>query len=75
LIAYLLGLTNFIDILGFVGAVAGGLAFVLIILTYRAAQKKGDRAPEYELRLNPIFVYAIAAIFAAGTAYYLLSYF
>jgi tyrosine-specific transport protein len=75
ILAYVLGFTNFIDILGFVGAVAGGVAYIVLMMIYRAAQTKGDRLPEYKLSLSPILVYAIAIIFAVGTIYYLYSYF
>lgn len=74
-LAYILGFTNFIELLGFVGAVTGGLGSILILLVYRAAQKKGDREPEYKLALSPFLIYTIAIIFGAGTIYYLTTFF
>lgn len=72
---YLAGVTNFIGILTFIGAVTGGAAYLLFFFVYNHARTRGDRAPEYRLAFSPILLYTIAAVFGAGIVYYLLTSF
>ncbi|MEK7124001.1 MAG: hypothetical protein AAB851_03870, partial [Patescibacteria group bacterium] len=52
---YLSGVTNFILVIGFIGAVSGGIDGTAMILTYLKAKKAGDRVPEYSLNHYGIF--------------------
>jgi amino acid permease len=60
------GLRNFIDVIGLVGAVAGGITIILFIVAYLKARTYTIREPEFTLRV-PVFVwYLLMAMFAVG---------
>ena len=63
------GYKNFISILSFTGAVLGGFEGILLLLIWRKARKKGNRVPEYKLKLHPVVVYALLLIFLVGVVY------
>lgn len=67
--AYLLGLKDFIFIIGFVGAVAAGLDGILTVLIYFRAKSRGDRKPEYALSLSLIFGALLILVFSLGIVY------
>ncbi len=69
LAAYLFGVNNFIFVIGLIGAVAGGMEGIIIVLLYWRAKKKGDRQPEYSLKLHKRFFWALIALFALGIVY------
>jgi len=66
---YLLGLNDFIVVISLVGAIAGGLEGIMIILIYRKAKKMGDRQPEYSLKINKVILYGLILIFVLGVIY------
>jgi tyrosine-specific transport protein len=68
----LLGLTSFITVIAFAGAVAGGIDGILIMLAYWKAKKKGDRKPEYSLKMSRILTALLILMFAFGIIYQLL---
>ncbi|MBU4421453.1 hypothetical protein L6259_03910 [Candidatus Parcubacteria bacterium] len=73
LLIFLFGTRNFIQVVGFTGAVFSGLEGILIIWIYRLARKKGTREPEYKMRL-PFAVLAIMMlVFILGIVYEVLS--
>jgi len=61
MILFLLGLREFIVVIGIVGVVMGVIDGTIIVLIYRQAKLKGDRKPEYSLRI-PQFVLAFLII-------------
>jgi len=65
------GLTQFIRVLDFSGAVAGGVDGILIMLAYWTAKKQGNRKPEYSLNIGKTTTAILIIIFAAGIAYQL----
>jgi len=69
LLIFLLGVDNFISILLFVGAVFGGLQGLVVIRTWLAASKRGDRVPEFVLPYKPVFASIMAIIFLIGIIY------
>lgn len=69
LVAFLLGLNNFVLIIGLVGAVAVGFEGIMTILIYIKAKKMGDRQPEYNLKINRLVLAAIIFLFALGIIY------
>ena len=71
-ILFLAGVRNFIDIIGLVGGLAVGLEAILLIFVYVKARKKGERVPEYSIRLPLWLLYAMMAVFGLGAAYTLL---
>jgi len=69
LILFLLGLNNFISVLSFTGAIAGGLIGILIVLMFWQAKKFGQRTPEYSLKKNFWLSLLIIIVFSSGIAY------
>lgn len=69
LLAYVLGLKDFIFIIGFVGAVAVGFDGILTVLIYFKAKKRGDRKPEYSLPPSLILGFLLILIFGLGIIY------
>ena len=60
------GMTNFIDIIGLVGAVAVGLLSILILLAYVRARRARLRQPEFTVRIPTVVVVIIALLLLAG---------
>lgn len=69
LIAFLSGIKNFIDIIGFLGVIFGGIEGILIILIFMKAKSLGDRKPEYILNIPKFASYGIIGIFILGIIY------
>lgn len=63
------GHRDFIAILSFTGAVLGGLEGLLLLSIWHRAKKKGDREPEYKLKLRPATIFLLALMFLAGVIY------
>jgi len=66
---FLLGVRNFIDIIGLVGGVAISIHMILLVLTYVKAKRNGERIPEYSIRLPNWSLYLIMLIFASAAVY------
>jgi len=60
LILFLLGLRNFIDIIGLTGAIFLGLEGIIVVLIYRSFLKK-----RFQRRANPV-IYLLVFLLAAG---------
>lgn len=69
LAGFLLGLRQFIPIIGFLGVVLGAIDGTLLVLIYKKAKKLGDREPEYSLKIPGIITYALIGIFILGLIY------
>jgi len=67
--AYLLHWRDFIVVIGFLGAILGGLNGILLILIYQKAKKIGQRQPEYSLKIPSIVYYSIILVFGLGIIY------
>ena len=63
------GLRNFIDVIGLVGAVAGGLQGVLLLAAYLRARHVRLREPEFRMRIPAAAVWALMLLFALGVGY------
>lgn len=74
-IIFLTGFNDFIRVIGFSGAVAGGIDGVLIILMYQKADRggKGARTPEYDIATSRPLEYLLIAVFALGIIYTILN--
>jgi tyrosine-specific transport protein len=70
LAGYVLGLNNFIFVIGFIGAIAGGLEGILLILIYLKAKKTGR--PAYSLRLPAFIPWLMILIFVLGIVYHFI---
>ncbi len=69
---FMSGLRNFIDVIGLVGAVAGGTQAVLLLAAYLRARRMRLRDAELRLRIPTIIVWLLMAFFAAGGIHELL---
>jgi len=75
LAAFLIGLRSFIEIIGFVGIVLGGIEGVVLALIFLIARRRGERVPEYRLSIPNAVPYVIMAILIAGVlAYFFTSF-
>jgi len=66
IILYLLNMLKFVSILGFAGVISAGVTGILILLMNRKAKKKGDRKPEYSIKINKIIIIGIIIVFILG---------
>lgn len=66
LVLALSGMTSFIKTIGVVGAVAGGIEGILIVMMHKRAKKLGERKPEYSIKHYPILSYMLIALFVLG---------
>lgn len=73
LIIALSGFAGFIKILGFTGAISGGLEGILIVLMFHMARHKTERKPEFTISTNIIISGILVAIFLGGIIYTLLN--
>jgi tyrosine-specific transport protein len=69
LLLYCIATKNFVSVIGFIGAVLGGLEGLLMLRMHRASKAFGDRIPEYTVRFPVFAYYAIGLVFIAGIAY------
>lgn len=60
---------GFIVVVGFLGAVFGGIESIFLIQTYKKVKRLGDRAPEYTLNISPIILNVLMVVFGAGIFY------
>jgi len=72
-ILFLLGLRQFINIIGFIGAVTMGVDIVIIMLIYLRVKKKSQRIPPYSIKLPRPAVYALIGLFLVGVVLQLIS--
>ncbi len=68
-VLFILGVRDFIGIIGLVGGVAVSIDMILLLLVYARASVQGDRVPEYSLHVPHSILYAMIAIFCAGALY------
>ncbi len=68
----LLSLTTFIGVLGFVGALVGGIDSITIVLMYWRAKKHGQRQPEYTLAPHHVLGAVCIILFLVGISYFVL---
>ncbi|MCH7605313.1 amino acid permease [Patescibacteria group bacterium] len=66
LLLFLAGFQDFITVIGLVGVFIGVVEGILIVLIFQKAKKKGDRKPEYNVSLPPVFLVALVGILIAG---------
>lgn len=66
---FALGADDFIKIMGFSGALMGGVDGALLILMYRKADKGGVRKPEYDIITSRWLEYLLIGMFVLGIIY------
>ncbi len=72
-VLFQMGVTNFINLIGLVGAVSGGINMILLIFTYVEAKSTGNRIPEYSINVSNKVLYLLMAIFFFGAIYTIIS--
>ncbi len=71
LIVYFFKLNSFIAFLELSGAISGGITGILVLFMLINAKKKGDRKPEYEIKLNSWLITFLTIFFILGMLYVL----
>jgi tyrosine-specific transport protein len=66
---FLFGSREFIEIISITGALFGGMNGIIIVLIYLKAKTRGDKKPEYILKLPKFIPYSVMALFIAGIIY------
>jgi len=66
---FILGLRDFITVINFTGAVAGGFIGILIIIIFYKAKKTGDLKPAYEINVPKIVSTLMVFVFVLGIVY------
>ena len=66
ILLFLLGIREFILVIGLVGAVIGALEGVMIVLIFQKAKHQGSREPEYEIHPSRFLLYPLIVILAVG---------
>ncbi|MCP3682806.1 MAG: amino acid permease [bacterium] len=62
-------ITNFVEILGFAGAISGGILGLSIISMHRLAKAFGERKPEFEIHDRLLVSVLLIILFIIGIAY------
>jgi len=66
LFLFLIGLRQFIQVIGFVGTILGMIEGVVILLIFKKAKKLGNREPEYSVKTPSFLIYFLMVIFILG---------
>lgn len=66
LILYFIGVQDFIKIIGFSAAITALIEGTIVFLIYLKAKQKGQRVPEYQIRLKQWVLYPLVLLFAIG---------
>ena len=72
-VLFLLGIRDFIGIIGLVGGLALSVEGIFLLFLYMKARKKGDRVPEYSIRIPRPVIYFLICIFAFAAIYTLVT--
>lgn len=68
-ILYMGGLRSAVEIISLVGAVSIGLEAIVLLFVYRNAKHRGDRAPEFSLKVPTWSMYVFGAMFIVGIVF------
>ncbi len=68
-ILYLLGLTDFLKVIGFIGGTTIGVEGIIIILAYHRAKSLGTKEPRWSLHLPKLFSYSLIIFLVLGIIY------
>ncbi|MBU6415350.1 hypothetical protein KGQ34_03900 [Patescibacteria group bacterium] len=69
LILIFVGVSDYIKVIGLIGAVAVAVDGVMIIFMHRAAQQRGEITPPFSVRVAPAIEILLIVMFVAGVAY------
>lgn len=73
LVLFLLKIAGFIQIMGFLGAIAGIFAYSFIVWLFYRSKKTGEMAPLFSFRFPKIIAWILAAMFVVGGIYNIIS--
>ncbi len=76
-VIFLVGLRNFIEVIGLVGAIAGGLSGILIIGLHESVKKRKELSPIYNISVPSFIQWGLIVLFSLGIVYeiiYLVCY-
>ncbi len=65
----LLGASDYIKIIGLIGAVSIGIDSIMIIFMHRASQQHGEVTPPFSIHVAPLIEVILICMFVAGVAY------
>lgn len=68
-VLFLGGMRTFIDVISLAGSVGIGIEGVVLVLLFIKSKSKGDRIPEYGLKVPHWLLYFLAAVFIGGAVY------
>jgi tyrosine-specific transport protein len=63
---FLMGITNFIDVIGFLGTIIGVIEGIIIILLYNKSKTLGDHEPEYTVKVPKIVLFLCGLVLILG---------
>jgi len=66
---FVIGIKEFIPLIGLVGAVAGGVMGIMIVLMHSRAKKLGKRKPEFSIGNNRVLSALLILMFVGGIIY------
>ena len=66
LIPFIIGIREFIGVMGIVGVYIGVVEGLLMIRIFQKAKTMGDRKPEYEIRVPSLLLFFLALILIGG---------
>jgi len=69
------GVAGFIVIIGFLGAVTGGIDAILTLAVFQKAKQFGRRIPEYSLSIPKSIIYILAAMFLVGVGWEIITFY
>ena len=69
---FILGIKEFVHVIGFVGALSGGCMGIMVVLMHSRAKKLGKRKPEFVITGRKIVSVLLVAVFVAGILYEIL---
>jgi len=68
-VLFLGGMRTFIDVVSLAGSVGIGLEGAILVFLFMKAKSKGDREPEYSLRVPKWLLFGLIGMFIAGSVY------
>ena len=64
--SFALGIQSFTKVIGFLGSVTVPLSSLIVVLVFKAAKRKGDREPEYNLAVSRPLLGGLIILFLMG---------
>ena len=72
--AFVIGIKEFVPVIGFVGALSGGCMGIMVVLMHSRAKKLGARKPEFQIPEWRIVSVLLLALFIGGIVYAIASH-